>query len=135
MITRDSIKAGKLKVLKMGASFAFEDASAAPLPASDTVVELSLASLNKLEQVLIDMVNLYPNVRSLDISFTCITGVAIKHFVNMGIKQLKVNECGRLGPDAVEFARGKGVEVQFNFPSRTSNAGFRDRAFPGGYGY
>ena len=98
-------------------------------PASTTVEDLSLAGAWLRDGEVIPIVDLYPNVSTLDVSYTRVTGVAVKHFVNMGVKRLKVNECLEISPDAVEYARGKGVDVEFNFPSRRRGTiiGYRDR--------
>lgn len=134
-ITRESSKRGNLKTLLIGDRVAdwrgrVED----DYPASETVEELSLASLWEQEHKLIQIVNLYPNVRKLDISSTKATGVAVKYFVQMGVQYLKLNECSEVGIDAVEWARGQGVAVEFNFPSRSGNArGYRDSALATGY--
>lgn len=129
-ITSHSIKAGNLKRLHLGARVEelFDRSAADEYPASNTVEDFSLAGSPHKDRRAIDIVNLYPNVRRLDVSNTKITGVAVKHFVTMGVKWLKLNECSRVSPDAVEYARGNGVEVEFNFPSRSQKAtGYRDR--------
>jgi F-box/TPR repeat protein Pof3 len=95
-------------------------------PASSTVEELSLAGSILRERRIIDIVDLYPKLQKLNVSNTKVTGVAVKHFVGMGIKWLKLDECSEVSPDAVEYARGKEVEVEYNFPSRRQ-MGFRDR--------
>jgi F-box/TPR repeat protein Pof3 len=127
-LTSYSIKAGNLKRLYLGARL--NESTDGPVtdeyPTSNTVEELSLASSHVRDKRAIDIVNLYPNVRRLDMSNTKVTGVAVKHFVSMGIKWLKLDECSEISPDAVEYARGKGVEVEYNFPSRRF-LGFKDK--------
>lgn len=135
-ITQESIKRGNLKSLSIG------DRLVGPLevpvediyPVSETVKELSLAWLMLSDREATKIVNLYPNVQKLDVSGTRITGIAVKAFVQLGVKRLKMNECSDVGPDAVEWARGQGIEVEFNFPSRSGNMkGYRDAAFAGGF--
>lgn len=133
-ITLKSIKAGNLKKLYMGSrlvehrSVPVEDEH----PASDSVEELSLASLIIRERRILEIIKLYPNLQRLDVSATKVTGVAVRHFVENGIKWLKLDECSEVSPDAVEYARGKGVEVEFNFPSRSGRmTSFRDASYTG----
>lgn len=85
------------------------------------------------DERMVQIVALYPNLQKLDASATKITGVAVKHFVQLGIKHLRLNECGDVGSDAVEWARAKGVEVEYLFPSRSTQVrrgqSYRDSAF------
>jgi F-box/TPR repeat protein Pof3 len=130
-ITLQSIQAGNLKKLVMGDRFVdFENVPVEEeFPASTTVEELSLDSLLIREQRILEIIKLYPSLRRLDVSFTKVTGVAVKQFVAAGIKWLRLDECDAVSPDAVEYARGKNVEVQFNFPSRSGRVtAFRDAA-------
>lgn len=126
-ITRQSIKSGNLKSLQIGNRI--ENPNVRPLGdkylVSETVEELSMAGMTSGERQVLDTAKLFPNLKKLDVSMTRITGVAVKDFVNMGIKSLKLNECRSISPDAVEYARGKGVQVEFNFPSDRAR-GFRD---------
>lgn len=127
-ITNSSVKAGNLRSLKLG-TLTMEIVTGLATdeyPVSTTVEELSLGNSLSAESRIIDIVNLYPQLLRLDVSYTNITGVAVKHFVGMGVAWLRLDECPHVSPDAVEYARGKGVEVEFNFPSRR-NLGFRDR--------
>lgn len=128
--TSSSIKAGNLRSLHVGVL----DGSVSHSPVKDdyppsiTVQNLSLEAVQDDESRIIDIVNLYPNVKRLDVSYSKVTGVAVKHFVGMGVQWLNLDECPDVSPDAIEYARGKGVEVQFNFPSRRNVLlGFRDR--------
>ena len=134
-ITLQSIKAGNLKTLYMGdrlVEFSPGVSVGDEFPASNTVEELSLASLIIRERRIIEIIKLYPNLRRLDVSSTKVTGVAVKHFVDIGIQWLKLDECSDVSPDAVGYARDKDVEVEFNFPSRTGRvASFRDASFTG----
>jgi F-box/TPR repeat protein Pof3 len=123
-ITFETIKNGNLKCLSVGGRL--NDFNGLPAadeyPPSETVEKLSLATLILGDKEAMGIVDLYPNLQSLDVTWTKITGVAVKHFVNKGVTSLKLDECHNLSTDAVEWARGKGVEVEFNFPSRSSRA-------------
>lgn len=128
--TLQSIKAAKLKRLYLGDRLT-EFLPGTPVedeyPASNSVEELSLASLIIRERRILEIITLYPNLERLDVSGTKVTGVAVKQLVKMGIRWLKLDECSEVSPDAVDYARGKGVDVQFNFPSRSGRvASFRD---------
>lgn len=130
-ITRESIKRGNLKSLSIGNRIV---SATGPIkdefPASETVENLSIGFLDIQEERILQIVTLYPNLRRLDISGTKATGVAVKVFVQMGLQYLKLNECSNISSDAVEWARGQGVEVEYSFPSRSGGArGFRDRTF------
>lgn len=88
------------------------------LPPSASLASLSLANLGLGEELLIRTVAKYPNLESLDVSLSKITGVAVKKFVLQGIKQLNADECQDLSVDAVIYARSMGVTVKYSFPSR-----------------
>jgi F-box/TPR repeat protein Pof3 len=128
-MTAEPIKGGHLKQLAIGNRLS--GVVAVPVeeefPASESIEDLSLAYLIAPENRTIQTVSLYPNVKRLDVSASKVTGVAVKHFVNMGVKYLNLTECPEVSGDAVEWARGMGVKVEFNFPSRSSRPGaFRE---------
>lgn len=55
-----------------------------------------------------------PNLRVLNLNMTQITGLFVKDLVDASspsIERLLVEECGNLSPDAIKYARGKGIEV------------------------
>lgn len=87
-------------------------------PPCDTLEELSLASMTLNDRSALEVTGLYPNLKRLDISATLITGVTVKAVVKMGVEWLKINDCEKIGTDAVEWARGKGVDVLHSFPSQ-----------------
>jgi F-box/TPR repeat protein Pof3 len=134
-MTLQSIKAGNLKTLYMGdrlVDFAPGTPVEDEFPASNSVEELSIASLIIRERRILEVIKLFPNLQRLDVSGTKVTGVAVKKFVALGIKWLKLDECSEVSPDAVEYARGKDVEVEFNFPSRSGRVtSFRDASYTG----
>ncbi|PBP18355.1 F-box domain protein [Diplocarpon rosae] len=117
LILEASIKVGNLQILKVGGRLVNgrPNLVANEFPASESVEELSLASMDIGDRVALEVVGLYPNVKKLDMSSTRITGVAVKAFVQNGVKWLKMNHCESVGVDAVDWARGKGVEVMHNF--------------------
>ena len=130
-----SIKHGNLRNLSIGDRINFMaagnliDSTAweREVPPCKTVEELSLAGLMLSESGLINAVNQYPNLRVLNVSSTAVTGVAVKHFVKQGIEYLKLNECPVLSTDAVDWARSRGVQVEYNFPSRSKGVkGYRE---------
>jgi F-box/TPR repeat protein Pof3 len=135
MITAASIEAGNLKRLSLGRRLCewLPGASVEEeYPPSETLEELSLSFLIIGDQRVVQVASLYPKLHKLDVSGTKVTGVAVRQFVDMGITWLGLNECEQVGLDAVEWARGKGVDVSFNFPSRSANsrnARFRDLGF------
>lgn len=94
-------------------------------PSCDSIEELHVSYLQYDEQNLINLVKKCPNLKTLDISYTKITGVAVKQFVDQGIKRLNLRGCDKVSPDAVEFARGKGLDVTFNFAADFGST-FRD---------
>jgi F-box/TPR repeat protein Pof3 len=126
-----SVKYGNLRVLSIGHRLIYEHGVndlamwAEMFPPSQSLEELSIAASGLSEVRLLEVVEKYPNLQVLDVSFTKITGVAVKQFVKSGIKYLKINECGEMGSDAVDWARGQGVKVDFNFSSQPTR-GFRD---------
>lgn len=126
----DAIINGHLKRLYLGARLNATQATPADeeFSPSESVEELSLALLHLDDKRTLSIVALYPNLRKLDVSGTHVTGVAIKEFVSRGITSLKLDECSETSLDAVEWARGKGVEVSYNFPSRAGPPRFATSA-------
>ncbi|KAL2071543.1 hypothetical protein VTL71DRAFT_12778 [Oculimacula yallundae] len=135
ILTSASIKAGNLRRLTIGDRMVNpnQDLVKEEFPACDTLEELSLASMILTDRPALDIVSLYPNIKRLDISATHISGVAVKAFVNMGLKWLRINECDRISADAVEWARGKDIEIIHNLMSRGTQvrgaARFADSVF------
>ncbi|KAJ8062448.1 hypothetical protein OCU04_008986 [Sclerotinia nivalis] len=116
-----------LKYLLIGSRLVGDYAAAHhDFPSCDSIEELHVSFLQYDEQNFINIVKKCPNLETLDISYTKITGVAVKQFVDQGIKWLDLRGCGKVSPDAVEYARGKGVNVTFNFAGDRRST-FRDR--------
>ena len=110
-----SNEAGQLRRLSLGCRLL--DAGRTPVedeyPASSSVIELSINFLNLPEERVLAAVALFPNVHTLDVSDSPkVTGVAVKEFVRRGITHLNVRGCSRVSPDAIEWARAQGVEVE-----------------------
>jgi len=120
ILTAASIKSGSLKRLTIGDRIVNPNVGLVKeeFPPCETLEELSLASMILNDRTALEIVSLYPNLKMLDISATHITGVAVKAFVSMGLKWLKINECDRISADAVEWARGKDIEIIHNLLSR-----------------
>ena len=56
-------------------------------------------------------------LRNLDASWTKITGIGIKSLVlACRLQQLSIKGCCSVGLDAVEWARGQGIKVDFTHP-------------------
>jgi F-box/TPR repeat protein Pof3 len=130
LITRDSIKNGHLEKLLLGSRLTagYEVPVADEFPASETVKELSIDHMQLNDMRVRQIVSLYPNVQKLDLSGTSITGVAVKAFVNLGVKTLILNECLNISPDAIQWARGKDINVTMNnVPNRSGNSGVSTR--------
>lgn len=69
-----------------------------------------------------------PSLTSLDLSENDITGVAIRKIVEDGhLQELFVNDCRKLGSDAVDLARRQGITVQ-NRTSDGTNGGRKVRS-------
>ena len=55
-----------------------------------------------------------PKLKSLDVSETNITGVGVKTAIKPGhLVELIVNDCSKIGLDAIEWARQQGVSVRY----------------------
>ncbi|EPE29442.1 RNI-like protein [Glarea lozoyensis ATCC 20868] len=127
-----SIKHGKLRVLSIGNRLVHEPGHmsaaqwAEEFPLSLTLRELSLAASLLDEAGLMRVVQGYPHLRVLDVSYTNVTGVAVKRFVKSGIKHLKLDECNHISLDAIDWARSQGAHVDFNFAQRPNIRTFRD---------
>jgi hypothetical protein len=106
-----------LKQAKIGFRYD-EPATAATFPRCQSLEELSLQASLYAEADLIDITTKCPKLQNLNLDDTYITGVAVKHFVGLGIKKLSLNRCNGVSLDAVEYARSKGVQVQYSFRDR-----------------
>ena len=126
-----SIEAGNLKTLHMGSPSDLRPANDLDeYPLSKTVETLSIGGGLPLEEArVLKIVSLYPNVHKLDVSGTKVTGVAVKAFIDLGIKQLKATHCSSVSSDAIELARSQDIVVEFSFPSLSDSRKFVDNTF------
>jgi F-box/TPR repeat protein Pof3 len=122
-LTTRSVTNRKLKSLLIGARLANPDSGPAEdeYPVSEDLEELSINLMQINDARVLQIIELYPKLRKLDVSGTRVTGVAVRKFVESGITYLKLDECVDVGTDAVDWARGKGVKVDFNFNSGKSS--------------
>jgi F-box/TPR repeat protein Pof3 len=131
VLTLPAIANGKLKSLLIGGRLA--DAHPGPAaeeyPASEDLEELSLNTMQINDARALQILELYPKLRKLDVSGTRVTGVAVRKFVNWGITSLNLDECIDVSSDAVDWARNKGVEVEFNFNRKDSRKSFWSSSF------
>jgi F-box/TPR repeat protein Pof3 len=131
-VLQASIKHGNLRVLSIGNRLVHEPGHMSAtqwveeFPLCLTLEELSLAASLLDEAGLMKVVQGYPNLRVLDVSYTKVTGVAVKRFVKSGIKYLKLDECNNISLDAIDWARSQGAHVDFNFAQRPNSRTFRD---------
>lgn len=96
-------------------------------PVCENVVVLSASYLQYEERDFIRVVEKFPNLEKLHICGTKITGVAVKRFVNQGVKFLDARDCHKISTDAIVYAREKGVEVRFSFIDPITAPIYRDR--------
>jgi len=117
ILTMASIANGKLKTLLIGGRLCEHrpGPAADEYPASEGLEELSLTTMQINDARVVPIIELYPKLRKLDVSGTRVTGVAVRQFVERGIKFLNLDNCADIGSDAVDWARGEGVEVSFIF--------------------
>ena len=58
----------------------------------------------------------FPDLITLDLSSSKITGVTVKGLVKgcSHLQTLKLNDCTEVWPDAIQWARSKGINVECN---------------------
>ncbi len=92
----------------------------------ENVVELQLRGTKITDKEILTLINGKHRLRRLDLSNTSVTGVGIKALVTdpqrPRIEWLGVNNCSSLGSDAVDLARSKGIEVEYQFPDTLKSA-------------
>ena len=122
VLTMPSIVKGNLKSLLIGARLSeYRPGPAADeYPASEHIEELSLHNMQINDSRVLQIIELYPNLRKLDVSGTRVTGVSVREFVNRGVTSLNLIDCLDVGEDAVAWARSMGIIVDFNFNRSTS---------------
>ncbi|KAI9734403.1 MAG: hypothetical protein M1834_002510 [Cirrosporium novae-zelandiae] len=91
----------------------------------ENVEELDLSGTIVTDRSISDLASFLSNhLRTIDLSHTRITGVAIKTLLDKfegKLERLCVNGCMALSVDAVEYAKSKGVAVEFQFPDNLKN--------------
>lgn len=124
-----AINAGNLKVLRMG-RIAVLRAPGSDItehyPPSEIVEELGLGNLDLDEALALKIVRQYPSAKTIDLSWSKITGVTVRQLVERGVKVLNISGCSQISPDAVQFARSQGVIVDWKLPTMVRSRTFRD---------
>lgn len=108
--TRASIAAGKLRIMDVG----WRSDRPAAYPDSDSLVGLGLAHTRGWnDNIILEMVLKYPNLRELDLSKTKVTGYALKKMLKKGLPLTKVvlKDCEDVSSDAFDYLESKGVTV------------------------
>ncbi|KAI9756860.1 MAG: hypothetical protein M1815_002647 [Lichina confinis] len=80
---------------------------------------LGLAGQSMTDDGVVAIAQGAPNLEHVNLSSTAVSGISVKALLerpDSKIKLLSVDNCSYLNPDAVEYARAKGVHVNFSFP-------------------
>ncbi|MCJ1398387.1 hypothetical protein MMC11_001585 [Xylographa trunciseda] len=88
------------------------------------VTELRLSNADVSDDLAALVARCCPKLQAFDASYNMkLTGVGVKALVlkEGGIRRLNLDHCVGVGSDAVEYARGKGVVVQFTFPDNVKS--------------
>lgn len=84
------------------------------------VVDLRFSNAHISDHLAVSIARCCPKLTSFDASYNLkLTGVGVKALVlkeGEPLRRLGLDHCAGVGPDAVEWARGKGVDVGFTFP-------------------
>ena len=60
------------------------------------------------------LVTIWPKLRFLNLAGSAVTGVAVKKAAKLEhLETLVLNDCRSLGPDAVQWARDRGLRVEY----------------------
>lgn len=114
-LTKRSIENGTLKILLLGGRYVSNRSPVEDeFPPCPTLEELSIGTLPLEDTRALQILKLYSKLRKVDLAGTMITGVTVRSLVEKGVTSINLDECANVGQDAIEWARGKGVEVQFN---------------------
>jgi F-box/TPR repeat protein Pof3 len=67
------------------------------------------------EERILAILRQFPNLGSVDLSRTTVTGVVLRELVDRESSptDIVINQCSKMSPDAVEWARKKGVNIQY----------------------
>lgn len=137
-IIEPSRKAGNLKTLRIGGGLESDDFphdfAEYSIPSLRT---LSLSEWLAPEEQLLVFLRHCPAIENLDVSSTKITGVAVKELMTREsgpLKRLCFNDCTKLSPDAVDYARSLGAVVEYSVTRNWSNGktSWRDRRLASG---
>jgi hypothetical protein len=93
---------------------------------SQSLLSLGMGRLMIGDKTILAIIELYPNLREVNLEQTRITGVGLKALVSKGIKSINVDHCDDLGEDAVLWARSQGVQVQHNMMRPPQARRYRD---------
>lgn len=88
----------------------------------ESMEELNLSQCKVRDQFAVLLASRAPCLRSLDLSYTAVTGVGIKALITQlkgTLNILTLNHCERVSPDAVELARSMGVATSYGFREET----------------
>lgn len=131
-----SLTAGNLKSLDLGGLQISKPTTSIREVTKDvrfgSVTDLSLKNWTWDEGHMLDIIQLFPGLRRVDLSLTKVTGVLIKGLMtrkpSIPLEWLGLTECHELSSDAVVYARSKGVIVNYSFPISSQNSrAFRER--------
>ncbi|KFY37373.1 hypothetical protein V494_04775 [Pseudogymnoascus sp. VKM F-4513 (FW-928)] len=136
-----SLTSGSLKTLKLGGNAnSYSQCGSRndwtyTLPAHSAALEtLSLAQNIELpEKTIIDVLRQFPNLKEVDLSYTCSTGSTLRELFERENKPRFVNmmNCTNCYHDAVEAARGAGIEVRHELAPKynKTDTKFRDQFY------
>lgn len=126
-IVRQSNKVGNYKRLDVSGRFSNETSVITDQFTSSTSLEtLGLGRMRLKDKDIMSIIDLYPNLKHVNLESTSVTGVGLKYIVNKGITSINVDQCESLGEDAVVWARSMGVEVQHNMIRLQPKQRYRD---------
>ncbi|TQS34173.1 hypothetical protein Golomagni_05453 [Golovinomyces magnicellulatus] len=113
-ITRSCISSNNLKSLIIS-QWIFPS-SCPPLyeyfPPSTSLEDLSVSDIPLDDNCAVEILKIYPNLKTIDLSHTLISGVTIKALVEKGgITLIRIEACYNVSPDAVDFATHNNTKV------------------------
>lgn len=83
------------------------------------VSQLNLGSSDVGDDIIEQLATNLQNLRFLDLSCTIVTGIGVKALTlqkNRTLERLNLKNCTSVNIDAVEYARSRGITVDFSFP-------------------
>ncbi|CCU76345.1 F-box/TPR repeat containing protein pof3 [Blumeria hordei DH14] len=124
-ITESCIRANNLKTLRLGAfdiPYTSDESLCDNFPASSTVEELSLRDLDMLDDNVLTIIELYPSLKKINLSFTLITEVTVKELVDRGVESMIINDCDKVCDEIIKEVREKGVYISHTFMDDTTSS-------------